>query len=63
VGLLGGIIGGVAVGMNETSAHKGRDKVVAATLMIGGLPAGLAGGYYLGRLADREVTVIRIIPE
>ncbi len=63
VGLLGGIIGGAAVGMNEVSAHKERDKVVAATLIIGGLPAGLAAGYYLGRRADREVTIIRIIPE
>ncbi len=63
VGLLGGIIGAVAVGMDETSTHKSRDKAVAATLIVGGLPAGLAGGYYLGRLADREVTIIRIIPD
>jgi hypothetical protein len=63
VGLLGGVIAAVAVGMNETSSHKDRDKAVAALCIAGGLPGGLAGGYFLGRLADKETTVIRIIPQ
>lgn len=63
VGLIGGLIAAVAVGMNETSTHKGRDKVVATLCIVGGLPGGLAGGYFLGRLADKETTVIRIIPQ
>jgi hypothetical protein len=62
-GLLGGLIGAVAVGMDETSSHKGRDKVVAGILAVGGLPLGLLAGYFLGRQLDKEVTVIRIIPE
>ena len=62
-GFLGGILAAVAVGMDETSSHKDRDKAVATVCAIGGLPGGLVGGYYLGRLADREVTILRIIPE
>jgi hypothetical protein len=62
-GLLGGLIGAVAIGMDETSPHKGRDKVVAGILAVGGLPIGLLAGYLLGRQIDKEVTVIRIIPE
>ena len=62
-GLLGGLIGAVAVGMDETSSHKDRDKVVAGILAVGGLPLGLLAGYFLGRQIDKEVTVIRIIPE
>jgi hypothetical protein len=62
-GLLGGLTGAVAIGMDETSTHKGRDKVVAGILAVGGLPIGLLAGYFLGRQIDKEVTVIRIIPE
>ena len=63
LGLLGGLVGAVAVGLDETSTHKGRDKVVAGILAVGGLPLGLLTGYLLGRQADKEITVIRIIPE
>lgn len=62
-GLLGGLIGAVAIGMDETSSHKGRDKVLAGILAVGGLPLGLLAGYLLGRQIDKQVTVIRIIPE
>ncbi len=60
---MGGLIGAVAIGMDETSSHKGRDKVVAGILAVGGFPFGLLAGYLLGRQIDKEVTVIRIIPE
>jgi hypothetical protein len=63
VGLLGGLIGAVAVGMDETSSHKGRDRVLAGMLAAGGLPLGLLAGYFLGRQIDKEVTIIRIVPE
>ena len=36
---------------------------VAAVLAVGGLPLGLLAGHYIGRRADKEVTIIRIIPE
>jgi hypothetical protein len=63
IGLVGGLIGAVAIGTDETSAHKERDKVVAGMLAVGGLPIGLLTGYLLGRQIDKEVTVIQIIPE
>jgi hypothetical protein len=63
IGLVGGLLGAVVVGMDETSTHKGRDKAVAAVLAVGGLPLGLLAGHYIGRQADKEVTLIRIIPE
>jgi hypothetical protein len=62
-GLLAGIIGGVAVGLDETGTHKERDKALAVTSIVAGLPAGLAAGYFLGRLADKQTTILRIIPE
>lgn len=61
VGLTAGLIGAVAVGMDETSSHKGRDKAIATISAVGGLPAGLAAGYYLGRQADKQVAIIRIV--
>jgi hypothetical protein len=63
IGLVAGLIGAVAIGMDETSAHKERDKVLAGLVGVGGLPIGLLTGYLLGRQIDKEVTVIRIIPE
>ncbi len=60
-GLMFGLIGAAVIGMKEGSAHRTGDKVAAVTLAVGGLPLGMAGGYMLGRLADKEVTVIRII--
>lgn len=63
VGLMGGILGAVAVGMDETSAHKGRDKAVATVSVIGGLPTGLVLGYLAGRRADKGTTLITIAPE
>ena len=62
-GLTAGLLGMVAVGMKENTEHKDRNKVLAAVFAVSGLPLGLLGGYYLGKRADREVTVIRIIPE
>lgn len=61
-GLLFGLAGAAAIGMREGSAHRTSDKVLAGTLGAGGLPLGLLGGYFLGRLTDKEVTVIQIIP-
>ena len=63
IGLAAGLIGAVAIGMDETSSHKDRDKVLAGGVGIGGLPIGLLSGYLLGRQIDKEVAVIRIIPE
>lgn len=63
VGLTAGLLGMVAVGMKEDFEHKDRNKALAAGFAVSGLPLGLLGGYYLGKRADREVTVIRIIPE
>jgi uncharacterized protein with ACT and thioredoxin-like domain len=48
---------------SDSLPHKGRDKVLAGILAVGGLPLGLLAGYLLGRQIDKEVTVIRIIPE
>jgi hypothetical protein len=62
VGLMAGLLGAVAVGLKEDTSHKDRNKALATVLAVGGLPAGLLGGYYLGRLADKEITVIQIIP-
>ncbi len=61
-GLMFGLIGAAALGM-EPGSNKGGKKAAVYALGIGGLPAGLLGGYYLGRAADREVTVIEVIPE
>ena len=63
IGLVAGLIGAVAVGMDETSAYKERNKVLAGVVGGGGLPIGLLTGYLLGRQIDKEVTVIEIIPE
>jgi hypothetical protein len=57
-----GLVGAVAVGLNETSSHKDQNRAVAALLAIGGLPVGLITGYLLGRQADKEVIIIRIVP-
>ncbi len=61
-GLMFGLIGAAALGM-EQGSNKGGKKAAVYAVGIGGLPAGLLGGYYLGRAADREVTVIEVIPE
>jgi len=63
IGLAGGLRTAVVVGLDETSTHKGRDKAVAAVLAAGWITLGLLAGHYIGRQADKEVTVIRIIPE
>lgn len=63
VGLMAGLLGAVAVGLKEDTPHKDRNKVLATVFAVAGLPLGLLAGYYLGKQADREVTVIRIIPE
>jgi len=63
IGLMAGLLGAVVFGMNETSAHKDRDKVLAGIVGIGGFPIGLLTGYLLGRQIDKEVTIIRIVPE
>jgi hypothetical protein len=55
-------VGAVAIGLKEDTAHKDRNKVLAGAAGLGGLPAGLICGYLLGRQADKEVTLIRIIP-
>jgi hypothetical protein len=59
--LAGGLLGAAVVGLDETSQHKGRDKVTAGVLAVAGLPVGLIVGYLIGRRADREVTIIQII--
>lgn len=62
VGLVAGLVGAAAIGSKEGSGHRTGDKVLAGTLGIGGFPLGLAAGYLLGRQADKQVTVIHIIP-
>ncbi len=62
LGLMLGLGIAAALGMREGSNEPGKKAYIYA-IAIGGLPGGLAGGYYLGRLADKQVTVIRVIPE
>jgi hypothetical protein len=63
LGLVLGLVGAVVIGMNETSSHKDRDKVLAGIMAVGGLPLGMLAGHFIGRRADREVTIIRVIPD
>jgi hypothetical protein len=63
VGLMGGLLGAAAYGLKEDAANKDRNKALSVLFAVAGLPAGLAAGWLLGRRADREVTLIRVIPE
>jgi hypothetical protein len=63
LGLAIGLGTGAAIGLREGSAFNDSDKVLAVTLMLDGFPAGLGLGYLVGRQADKETTVIRIIPQ
>jgi hypothetical protein len=62
LGLTFGLLAAVAIGFKENPETVGRRKVFIAILVPGSLIGGLLGGYLLGRLADREITVIEVIP-
>ena len=60
-GLLAGLTGAAAIGLDEAATSKG-DHALAAFSAIAGLPAGLVIGYLAGRAADREEVTIRVVP-
>lgn len=61
-GLAAGLTGAVAIGFEENPDTAGRRKVAIALLIPGAIIGGLLAGWLLGRAADREVTLIEIIP-
>lgn len=60
-GLLIGITGAAAIGLQEGSGSDSGKKAAVIALGAGGLPAGMFLGYFLGRKADEEVLLIEII--
>lgn len=60
-GLLAGLVGAVAIGLDESATGKG-DHALAAASAVAGLPAGLAIGYFAGRAVDRVEVTVRILP-
>jgi len=62
-GLLAGVVAAVAIGFKEDPDTAGSRKVLIGLLIPASLIGGLLGGYLLGRAADREVTIIELIPD
>ncbi len=61
-GLAAGLAGAVAIGFEENPETVGRRKVMIGVLVPAAIVGGLVTGWLLGRVADREVTLIEIIP-
>ena len=62
-GLLAGLLTAAVVGLDEAAGNQDRNKAIAVVSVVGGLPAGMIGGYLLGRRLDKQVTIVRILPE
>jgi hypothetical protein len=66
LGSVGGVVAGAALGgYVANAATDPRDFQNIGTVAVGALAGGVAGslaGYQLGRIADRKVIVIRIVP-
>jgi len=62
VGLVGGLLGALAIGLQESPPPSMGEKAAAGALAVGGLPGGMLAGYLIGRALDRKVTLIRVIP-
>jgi hypothetical protein len=62
LGLAIGLVSAAAIGLSEGSANSTGDKIAVGVLAVGGLPLGLLVGDYLGKQADKQVTIIHIVP-
>jgi hypothetical protein len=62
LGLAIGLVSARAIGLSEGSANSTGDKIAVGVLAVGGLPLGLLVGDYLGKQADKQVTIIHIVP-
>jgi hypothetical protein len=62
LGLVAGLVGAAAIGLSEGSGSNTGEKTAAAALAVGGLPLGLLVGDYLAKQADKQVTIIHVVP-